>query len=645
MELEEFTTEGMVPFYGGSVKQPSVSHSEAAYGGKLEAFTGAFEHRPWGGKQPTSVLFQPSSQGPMNSSGRAVSDIDETRAAYLDTMPKSNRRANEVAPGMEKVLVGRPGVVGGTTGDVYYDSREVAMARGLAPTVDDLRAGSQPKVTYEGRMNPGTSIQAPGGARPAVMPQLAPMRRDGPLIREVRSTDDMIRTTGAHTAPVPRPQDYRNIKDTHRQVTSAMSSHFGTAGSASDRAQSEDRRNQPLLRQPLPQLPELPLGASTAYVSQKGRGDSDDHGRSGILQTCNNRDITTRAAPAANLVSSFKALALPSSDIARTTIKETMAENEVQMGNLRGGAYRTTTYFDPETGGARTSIKETTLGAVPMTNLRPGARLASVVYDPEDASARTSRKETTLSEAPMMGPNAMGGRGGIVYDPDDWRPAPTLKQMVTDRGTGNADGSIGGTNARAHTLYEGYDVAATQRDIAESERGTAYGGANGEDTGGYLVAQDGTIVRATHRENTSDHQHYGQTRAGVTAAVSYDAARMMRHDDGRENTLFSRVPTTQGAKRLPTLKGVGSSTTDGRQMDPESGIQTAAPTTGIIPPSMLRWDSEIRMGTGARPPPNDDERLDEANNQLRLNQSTVSAGMQRQNNPYVVSAFGTQNWH
>lgn len=637
MELEEFKTPDMVPFFGGSVKQPSVSHSEAAYGGKLETFTGAFEHRPWGDKDATQALFQPSAQGAIASSGRPVHGVDDERAAYLASMPVPMRRNNEVAPGMEKELVGKPGVVGGTTGDVYYDSREVAMKRGLAPTVDDLRVATNPKVSYEGRVLPGAGIQSPIGARPD-QPTVAPMRRDGPLIREIKTADDMVRTTGAVIAAVPRPPDLADIRTTNREQTTGRSSYFGSAGTAAlETSQVRDEASLRLLRQPQPQLPQLPKGIPTAYATQKGRGAADDHGRASIQVFGNNRDITTVAAPVANLASVFKAIVMPASDGARTTRKETIAENEVPLGNLHGGAYRTSTYFDPETGVARTSIKETTLAAAPIANMRTGARLASIVYDPDEIAARTSRKETTLSEAPLLGPNAMTGRGTIVYDPEDWRPAPTLKQLITDRGTGNADGSVGGTTLKP-TLHEGYDAPTTQREIAESTRGTAYGGAgvSVDAAGGYVVAQDGTVVRVTNREATSDHDHYGSGRAGVEAQVSYDAARVMRHDEQRELTLRGRVPTTQGVKEVPGVAQKGDSTGDPRQLAPDAAAIAAAPSASAVPPTLLRRDTHIRQGVNARAPPHDDEVTNNEQSDDRMFQSASSSQLQRQNNPYVL---------
>lgn len=256
-------------------------------------------------------------------------------------------------------------------------------------------------------------------------------------------------------------------------------------------------------------------------------------------------------------------------------------------------------------------------------------------FDPQTGIARTCLKETILSEAPLMAPDSMSGRGGIVYDPEDWRPAPTLKQLLADRVSGVADGRIGGALNAIGGVINNFEASTTQRQVGEATRGTAYGGAGVAKDGGYMVAQSTTVADSTHRQTTGDKDHFGQVRGGSTAQVSYDAARAMRHDDGRETTLFGRAPTAQGAKQLPETVLLGSTTLDPRSLASENSIP-AAPLAQAVPSALVGDDMSLRVGVGARAPPHDDERVDARQSDERLLDSITSSTLQRQNNPYVI---------
>ena len=599
LDIESFTTQGMVPFYGGSVKQPTVEQSDASYGGKLEAHTGAFSSRPWGAKEATTPHFKPSSQGMMTSAGHATitGGDDQERSTFLPSV----QRTNELPPGMSREMVGKPGILGQESDNIQYDSLQAAMDRGMVPTIDTMRTAGRQQETFGGRTITGNAIQAPQGAHFDVLPEVAPMRRGGPVIREIKTEDDMLRTTGAVSKDRPRPPDYKNIRVTNRQMTTATSSYYGSAGSKNT-AVGQEQRSETLSKEAAPQLPAPPVGAATLYAVKKGR---DDYGRSTIQVYGNNRDVTTVQAPSANLSSVFKALTMNTDDVAKTTRKQMISENEAPIGNLRGGAHRTMTYFDPETGIARTSLKE-----------------------------------LMVNEAPLMGPDALGSRGGIVYDPEEWRPAPTLKQLITDRGTGHTDGYIGGAvNATAGKIND-FTAPTTQREVSEATRGTSYGGVDGPNDGdGYKIAQATTNLGNTHRETTSDHDHTGQARGGATSQVSYDAAKVMRHDAGHETTLFGRSPTAQGSKQFPDAEKIGGATVDGRQLASDAASSSAipaAPRASAVPPSLMTDDLSIRTGLGARSPPHDDEKIDSMQSDDRLVSSISSSTLQRGNNPYVL---------
>ena len=470
---ERFRHNNMVPFYGGSVKQ---STADDAYNGKLEAFTGGFEHRPLGKKKEIDSLFRPTPQGVMSSSGRVIAD--ETRDAYLATMPAPRSRANEAPGGMAPELVGRPGVRGGETGDVYYDMRAYAKQ----PGVDELRPTSRPKLSFGGRVLPGLAIAPVGIARPAA-PAVQPLRYE-PLVEELTDIDQLLRTTGASIAAPTRPDDVREIRPTARATTT--SPYVGAAGGGAQSRGDAREASLAASRQSMRVgLPGAPVGAA---VAASGGARSGDYGKSSVLIYGNNRDVTGARTATGSLVSAVKAMVAPlqdvlrptrkqdaidaprafgntgmavvqpkltvydTADVARTTTKQVSAEAASPLGNLRGTP-NTTLYHDPDDV-ARVSRKQTTLGdGAPAMNLAVAARRA-VVYDPDDV-ARVSRKQTTLAEAEAG--NLRGGAyAGAVYDPEDYAARVARKQTtLAEAEAGNLRGG-----AYAGAVYDPDDYAA-----------------------------------------------------------------------------------------------------------------------------------------------------------------------------------------
>ncbi len=591
MPIEAFKGE-MVPFYGGTVKQPSVDRSEAAYASKLDTFTGQPEFHPWGRKSDSVMtpMFTPKPQGMMNSSGRPVVDLDEERAQFLATMPQSRTHNNVVAPGMEPVRVGRPGVTGGTTGDVYFDAREITMQRGLVPTVDQLRAGQQPKETFAGRVLPGKSGTS---ARPD-LPQVAPQRNGGGVpIKEMTSIDDLLRGPGAVTGAVLRPNDYRDVRTTQRESTTVGSEHFGPAADAScTKATLPDTGVG--RRQAMPSLPALPTGHSAA--ASIGRGCKDDHGRSTVMVYGNNRDITTINAHTGNLVGAFKALMAPVADALRTTIKETYDVDAPRaFGNVSAGA-----------GTAKQ----------PMLT----------VYDAQDV-ARTTLKDTLVQEAPLG--NLRGHTQTRARDPKDVA-RPTFREGMADAVDPNRNMSSLHEAAPARTDEP---LPTTQRQIGEATRGTAYGAAvEPVLASGHLVAHLGTHAQDTQRQDTRDY--YGQGHGQIDAPMSDDYARQMRHSDCREKTLVGRAPTEEGVKLMAGSQEYGRGTSLGPNLAPTDGasFDFYSPAATAPSPSQLGLDGALRAGQGFG--------RDDAHQFLggfdRMDDSVAAAASQRANNPLVI---------
>lgn len=577
MPIETFKTEHMVPFYGGSVKQPGITNSDRAYGSKLETFTGSSEYSPWGQKNESvsKPRFEPVSQGAINSSGRPVLDFEEERDKILATMQPSRNHNNVVAPGMEPELVGRPGVIGGTSGDVYLDAREVMLDRGLAPTVDDLRAGQAPKETFEGRVLPP---QAMTSHRPTP-PTLAPIRRGGNLMRELKGIDDLMRGPGSVTGPIQRPSDYREVRSTHREVST------GRFGAAMDATVSRNHQGVPTIsaarRRPNADLPSMPSGH--AFSSSHGQGSKDDHGRKNVLVYGNNRDVTSVKVRTGNFTGAFKALVSPVIDAVRRTVKETSDLDAARaFGNVSavgGSRQPMLTVYDARDV-ARTSLKETTLVEANAGNVRPAVRQSPLVYDPSDI-ARTSMRETMVQDAPLG--NLRGSTQNRSRDPNS-TARTTFREGLSGASSEVVRNVSVGHGTAAATLPPKDQVSMTQRNIDEATRGTAYGLAGKTvPMSGHTVAQAVTNVPETQRQDVTVVNYLGQGQ-GATSPMSHEYVEHMRQSADREETLMGRSPAGQGAKVAVGADEVGVATSMGQNLSSSLiGMNFLSPSTTTAP--------------------------------------------------------------
>jgi hypothetical protein len=469
-------------------------------------------------------------------------------------MPPSRNRANESPDGLAPVVVGRPGVRpgsdgGGGTGDVYFDMR----ASLLPPTVDDLRPTSHPKVSFQGRaQGPGRGIQAPGGETRPALPLQAERRFPSLATELAPGVDGLLRTTGAVTGPVLRPDDYRAVRDTNRLTTSdrAYVGVAGNVGSAGGAVASEV--NAVFSRYEAPFRATLPAPAP-GHATAPGGGAvlQDDHGRAGILVYGNNRD-DTQFAPAlyGNVAGAFKALIAPVQDLLRTTKKEGLvdagsglhgqvgalqgraatqgaqdalrvtrkeglAEAPTVYGNVAGQVHKLTVYDAADV--ARTTMRQTqNAAAVSLANLSrgPGMGAQAVYFDPVHGAARVTRAEALLGEAAAL--NLVGGRrAGVAHDPSDVARHARKETTLNEP-------QLGGPRAAALVgqAYDPADVArATGRqtmpapDTVRNVNNLAASSA-----GGYTTAQFEARTTMRQLDDESGGTVYGQA-AGRASTV------------------------------------------------------------------------------------------------------------------------------
>ena len=500
MPIEHFTHNNPTPFYRGSPKQ---NRDAETFTGLVQKFTGTEAQAP---KREQAPLFVPQKQDVF---GMAADDV---RDAYLSTMPKPRNRANETA--IPSMIVGRPGIKDGETGDTYYDMRD----RVLPKTVDELRTKAQPKATYEGRVLPGA-----GTTTERMEPSQVFQNRQS-TVKEL-SHDDLFRTTGAFSKE--RARSVVLMNDTARQDTTRE--HFGTAAAPVSAARDRQR------------IPLRATARSTCPTSKNAFGPASsavrqvtDYGRANIIVYSNERDLTSTRTYQGSVTSAIKAMVAPVVDALRGTKKEqtsTGVEGRA-FGNVQpGGAMppKMTVYDSEDV--ARTTIKDASLSEAPLLNVR-GAAYKLTVYDPEDV-ARATLKDAGLAEAPIANVRAAVNKS-VVYDPEDVTRT-TLKQTVI------GEAPVANLVGAAHklTVYDPEDVARTTQKQTLLQDTHGMGSVVGASRKGRVVMNPDDSSRTTGRE-TLDPEDAVRNVAGRTTGVVYDP------DDWEPQTTMKQIVAEAG---------------------------------------------------------------------------------------------------
>lgn len=535
---EDFRHNNMKPF--GLVKQPALGKEEAYAQPTLERFTGAYTY--YQPKQELGNMFEP-----VKNSGN-IHGMQVNTAAFQERIAKP-RQQNNVLP-FDQVRVGPALNRGyGSKPDGGYqqlDAREYAMPK----NVDELRMGSNPKVTFEGRVVDGQK-----GTRPGLVGAVAKNRVD---TYYVQKPERYLKTTGAYLKP-GQPGAMVD-KATNRQETSRdyAGGAYVPRGETGRAESQEPLRNQ--LRGPS-------MGVAT-LTGQK----TDDYGKTSIQIYANERDITTTRTRQGNISSLVKALVAPLQDLVKVTRKDYFTEHARSYGSMQSTMPPKQTIYDPNQV-ARTTLKETLLNTSEALNVKGPVKLT--IYDPNQV-ARTTLKETMLHDADLT--NIKGDRTmGAVYDPDvkakttvrqtldavetnvnlatvrKALPAhdPTQVARITVKQTTLDVGREYGNVDRAENFVGGYenaqgglDMPATQREeLLEEYMGNPVQANND----GYQIVD--AVPRDTQRQELADTEYYG-TGKDVTSQVpmSYEDAYNAVMDGLKEETLKGRDPTQSGVK-------------------------------------------------------------------------------------------------
>ena len=475
----DMTHNNMVPFFKGSAPTQYNEKEGARFASQLEMFTGGTNNNP-GSAGMISLGNGKRERGPMFLSEHNESSthmVDKVRDAYMNNIQLPRNRANEKP--FESVVVGRPGIKGGETGDVYYDMR----ASTLPPTIEEMRTVTNPRETFEGRIISGSLSTA---TKRQDLPLVEQNRQI--LLREQTTTDDMLRTTGGVTKRSLRPK--WDIKATERQMTSRAYSGIATKPAAkSSMVRVPENGYGVIFRTPL-----APFSTGPAVSKVK---EVDDYGKSNVLVYGNERDITGTRSYQGGLVSAVKAIIAPISDMLRVTRKEeVMDAPRPEGGNVMGMVSKLTVYDAQDI--TRTTRKELDVDAPRSAGGNVVGKVSKLtVYDKNDIF-RTTRKELDVDAPRSAGGNVVGEVPKLtVYDKNDIFRT-TRKELDVDAPR-SAGGNIVGEVPKL-TVYDKNDIFRTTRKELDVDAPRSAGGNVVGEVPKLTVYDKNDIFRTTRKE-------------------------------------------------------------------------------------------------------------------------------------------------
>jgi len=423
-----------VPFFRGSgINQDTRMDRQSSH---VELFTGtsSVERR----KESVPAMFQPRQD--MTYGTPSVPDAirDGRYNASMYRQGEKLMQEQRVGPGLDQGYTTAP-----SGGFQQMEVRDYVMPK----TVDELRVGTNPKVTYTQPVIQGASLHLKRGQAPSVT-------KNRPDRHFANTPDRYFTTTGAVKGGKIHPKVLD--KPTHRQDTTRE--HTGAAGTASN--VKDRRRDDEHVRTSQPFHKETELGAEGVRNAAGGErwGDTQaftgTYGKSGIEILPTERDSTQFNSYLSSAVAFVKEMVKPLEDVMRTTRKEDTIHHPRPEGNMSSGVHKPTVH-DPNDV-ARTTIKETNIHDTRTGTIGGGgSRRALTVHDANDI-ARTTIKETLIHDS-RTGAVQRGPRKLATYDPNDVARTTIKETNIHDTRTGN----MGDQGRRAGVVYDPNDIART----------------------------------------------------------------------------------------------------------------------------------------------------------------------------------------
>ena len=401
----------MVPFFGSKITQGTESRGRD---GILDLYTGAGSQQ--NKKEGIAPLFKPSANMSHVHGAPNQTEFMMNRQRSVLTSKMSN-----VKP-WEEIQVG-PGLGKGFTskGSGGFNAGMEAREQHLPKTVDQLRAATNPKVTYAGQVlgayvgNGNTAsaqdmMHASKGKGRVVGPDGKPMQQQVYQVNKNRPdtyyqnpASRWFTTTGAEKAQTARSAQV--LQPENRTTTTRE--YFGSGGDregTGPRQAGHFRKSHKII-----------LGSENTGPADKQGGwgaSNKDYGKNGYKARANARTLTgdrTEMGAAGSIVS---ALTAPLLDLLRPTRKQNVIGNMRPMGNVQG----------------------------------INGNHAEPVWNPNDTPAPTIREQTENTKHLMMG-GAHDANGYLVQND---RPVPQERDTTSHEYYNNVGAQAGTTAPRPY---------------------------------------------------------------------------------------------------------------------------------------------------------------------------------------------------
>lgn len=530
MSSDEFTHNNMVPFFRGSVKQNMTDDSNTS---ALDNMIGTGFNQIE--KREQAPLFDPQRE-PMGN----VTGLENMTDFMQDRMIVSSNRANEtpieatrVGPGLGQGYSSLP--IGG------FQQMEVLEVARRNLSVDELRAASNPKLTFEGVIIPGKAI----GTQRGDIGEVRKYHPDKFFLNE-NGERNFVTANADNLRPTTRSDQVMKFQARSETSTPIQ----GPAGPTD----SKQTYTVPSFRAPFVRQHDG-YGYRNADGSAYGVSDTDatnnDFGAAAYELPVNQRNVISERGQALNLVTAGVPQAMQAydpNDIARPTVRETTGETD-WIGSATAVDAKKLTVYDPNDI-ARTTVRETT-GSTDWIGSAVGVEAKKLtVYDPDDI-ARTTVRETTGANDWIGSAVGVEAKKLTVYDPND------IARTTVRETTGETDwvGVATGVEAKKLIVYDPTDIPRITLRNTNAEVDTALNvtraGVPGART---MQFPDGwkPTSKSVLSANSSYTGAAGQARA--KGEQVYDTAYAMRQNGMKESTAAGRQPM-KGNGILPTFNG------------------------------------------------------------------------------------------
>ena len=396
MSPEEFTHNNMVPFFRGSVKQNMTDDANRSLMDNMIG-TGFNQIE----KREQSPLFDPHREPTGNITGMEnITDFMHDRV-----VPSTNRafekpiEPTKVGPGLGQGYSSLP--IGG------FQQMEVLEVARRGLSIDELRASSNPRITYEGVVIPGQAIGTQRG-------EIGEVRKYHPdrFFMNESGERNFVNATADNTRPTARPDQVMKF-----QARTETSSQFQGPAVSADFTESY---TVPSFRAPFVRQQEG-YGYRNANASSYGVVNTDapnnDFGVAAYELPVNQRNVTSERGQALNLKTAGSPAALTvydPNDVARTTVRETTGAND-WIGSAVGVEAKKLTVYDP-TDIARITLRNTNAEVDTALNVtRAGVPGAQTLQVP-DGVRPTNKANLAGASARTGAAGSARAKGEQVYD-------------------------------------------------------------------------------------------------------------------------------------------------------------------------------------------------------------------------------------